>query len=91
MYIVYECCDTKLIDVLYGTDRAFDDHIARYIIRELLNALIPVHAWNSHAHREINIENILFDSEYNLKLLNFGFDQGQDSDLDVIEDLKSVG
>ena len=52
--------------------RPFSMPVARYFFKQIAEALAQVHD-NGMAHRDIKGENILLDSDYNVKLIDFGF------------------
>ena len=50
----------------------FSEDIARFYFRQLIWALDYLHS-AGYSHRDIKLENLLLDEEYNLKLIDFGF------------------
>jgi len=50
----------------------FHIDIARFYFKNLLNGLKYMHE-NGLVHRDIKLENILFDRDYILKIADFGF------------------
>ncbi|MCQ2817380.1 MAG: serine/threonine-protein kinase [archaeon] len=49
----------------------FSEYIGRYIFMEMLNALNACHS-NGICHRDIKLENFVFDLNFNVKLIDFG-------------------
>ena len=50
----------------------FPEPIARYYFKQLVNALGYIHS-SGYAHRDIKPDNILLDSNFNMKIADFGF------------------
>jgi serine/threonine protein kinase len=48
-----------------------------------MEALIYLHA-NGISHRDLKLENLLFDNDFNLKVTDFGFATLMDRDLNTI-------
>lgn len=65
----------ELFDFVCQTGR-FSEEIARYYFTQLLDALEYIHE-NGLSHLDIKLQNILMDSEFNLKLADFGFSSHQ--------------
>lgn len=71
-YIVLELAEGySVLDHLHVSE-AFDENMARYLFKQLLQGLEHCHK-NSVYNRDIKSENLLFDSEFNLKISDFGF------------------
>jgi len=51
---------------------AFSEKVARYFFHQLIDALSYLHS-KGYCHRDIKAENLMLDSNFNLKLADFGF------------------
>jgi serine/threonine protein kinase len=51
---------------------AFSEKLARYFFHQLIDALSYLHS-KGYSHRDIKAENLMLDSNFNLKLADFGF------------------
>lgn len=51
---------------------SFSDKVARFYFKQLIDAIEFMHT-KGFAHRDIKAENLLIDSDYRLKLVDFGF------------------
>lgn len=72
VYIVMQFADNgSLLDLIRRRSQ-LTEHEARAIYRQLLSALEYCHG-HGIVHRDIKCENLLFDSENVLKLIDFGF------------------
>jgi serine/threonine protein kinase len=61
----------ELFNYIAETGR-FSEDIARYIFKQIIDALDYVHN-QGYNHRDIKPENILLDKDFNIKLADFGF------------------
>lgn len=61
----------ELFDFIAQTGK-FSEKVARYYFHQLCDAFEYLHG-NGVSHRDMKPENIMLDSEYNLKLADFGF------------------
>jgi len=57
----------------------FEEPMARKIFQQLLETIEHCHS-KKFAHRDLKLDNILFDKDYNLKLADFGFSVALTSD-----------
>ena len=85
-YAVLElAANGNLLD--YVIDKSMDDNIVRYYFAQLLRAVEYMH--NSGLwHRDLKLENILLDNNYNIKVSDFGFAtslEGSNSDNKLYE------
>ena len=72
MYMVMELCPNgELFDILYNTGK-LSEPITRFYFKQLLEGLNACHSMGI-AHRDMKPENVLFDSQFNLKIADFGF------------------
>jgi MAP/microtubule affinity-regulating kinase len=63
----------SLLDLLKSREnRRIDENESRKIFSQLVNAIAFCHSKNI-IHRDIKLENIIVDSNFNLKLIDFGF------------------
>ena len=46
--------------------------MCRHVFKQILEAVRYVHS-SGYAHRDLKLENILLDSSFNVKLIDFGF------------------
>lgn len=60
-----------MFDYVATTGR-FDEQIARFYFRQLIEGLDYVHQ-KGITHRDLKPENVLYDSAFNLKIADFGF------------------
>ena len=73
LYIIMDYVENgELFELVQSTGK-FDEQLARYYFRQLLSALHYLHNTCGVCHRDIKLENILMDSNYNIKLNDFGF------------------
>lgn len=61
----------ELFDFVQTTGR-FSEKEARFYFHQLIDALEYIHS-KGYAHRDIKMENLFLDDQYNLKLGDFGF------------------
>ena len=72
MYLALEYAENgELFDYIAETG-SFSEPVTRYYFRQLISALEYMHELG-YAHRDVKPENILIDSDFNLKLADFGF------------------
>ena len=82
-YIVLEICSGGELFDFVAESGAFDERVARYYGRQILEGLQHVHK-NGFAHRDLKPENIFVDQHFDLKIADFGFSahvEGKDSGL----------
>jgi serine/threonine protein kinase len=61
----------EIFDYIAESGRFSEDE-SRYYFRQLISALDYMHS-QGYAHRDVKPENILMDSDFNMKLADFGF------------------
>ena len=57
--------------VFNGGIRKFDEPIARKVFKQLCEGLAHMHS-NKIFHRDLKLENVVLDSHYNAKIMDFG-------------------
>lgn len=65
------CLGGELFDYIAETGK-FSARVSRFYFKQLLSALTHMHE-KGISHRDVKPENIMFDSEFTLKLIDFGF------------------
>lgn len=60
-----------LFDYIFTVGRGLPEDIARYYFHKLIDAIQLLHESNV-VHRDLKLENLLLDGEYNLKIADFG-------------------
>lgn len=60
-----------LFDYIFTVGRGLPENIARYYFHKLIDSIQYMHE-NNVVHRDLKLENLLLDSEYNLKIADFG-------------------
>lgn len=72
LYLALEYAEGgELFDLVANTGK-FEENQARYFFHKIIDTLEYIHS-KGFAHRDIKPENFLFDSDFNLKLADFGF------------------
>ena len=71
LYLVFELIENGDLFEYISIGERFPEKLARYYFKQLISALEFMHA-KGYVHRDIKAENLLMDSEYNIKLADFG-------------------
>ena len=72
-YIVLEyAAKGELFDYVYYPKKGFGERYGRCIFKDILNGLNGCHQAGI-AHRDLKMENIMLDKDFNIKLADFGF------------------
>jgi serine/threonine protein kinase len=82
-YIVLEYAEKgELFNYVYLPKKGFGEDYSRLLFKQMLEGLHACHC-TGIAHRDIKMENIMLDKNYNIKLADFGFAtflQGKNND-----------
>ncbi|CAG9333706.1 unnamed protein product [Blepharisma stoltei] len=71
-YIVMEFCPNgNFYETIRNIGR-FNENISRFYFHQLINAIDAAHQRHI-VHRDLKLENLLLDGDYNLKVTDFGF------------------
>ena len=60
-----------LFNYIFAVNKGFSEPIARYYFIQLINAIEFMHS-NNVVHRDLKLENLLLDENFNLKIADFG-------------------
>lgn len=72
-YIVLEYAEKgELFDYVYYPNKGFGEKNGRTIFKNIVNGLQACHT-NEIAHRDLKMENIMLDKDFNIKIADFGF------------------
>ncbi|CDW73506.1 protein kinase domain containing protein [Stylonychia lemnae] len=72
-YIVLEFAEGgDLFEYLCVEGRSFSEEVARYYFQQLIDAIEYLHNTQEIVHRDLKIENLLLDKDYQLKIADFG-------------------
>lgn len=78
VYVVSEYCPNgELFDALTSCGRCSERRVQKWI-RQLTSAIHYCHK-QGIVHRDIKLENILLDAQYNVKMCDFGFARQADA------------
>ena len=68
-----ELCKMDLFDVIAEKGPIKTEKLVKYLFTEISNGLNALHTEAKYAHCDVKLENVLIDSDYKLKLCDFGF------------------
>jgi serine/threonine protein kinase len=60
-----------LFNYIFALNKGFTEPLARYYFKQLIDAIEFMHT-NNVVHRDLKLENLLLDDNYNLKIADFG-------------------
>jgi len=71
-YMILEYAEGGDLFNYVQTTGRFSEKLARHFFLQILNAIKYSHDKNI-CHRDLKLENIMLDKDYNIKLIDFGF------------------
>ena len=71
-YLVLDYASEGELFCFISKENPLSEEMARFVFAQILDGLEHIHQ-SGVAHRDLKIENILVDSEFNIKLTDFGF------------------
>ena len=72
-YLVLEYASKgNLFNYIYYPERSFGEVYGKFIFYQLLHGVMAIHN-SGFVHRDLKIENVMFDCNYNIKIADFGF------------------
>ena len=71
-YLALELCKGGDVFDWVAETGSFSDILARHYFHQLIDGLAYLHN-NGISHRDLKLENILFNDKYDLKIADFGF------------------
>ena len=72
-YLILEYASKgNLFNYIYFPERSFGEEYGKFIFYQLLQGVQAIHS-NGFVHRDLKIENVMFDCNYNIKIADFGF------------------
>jgi len=73
-YLTFEYYENQdLLDEIERNGR-LTEPLAKFFLDQMLSALDYIHH-RGYAHRDIKLDNVVMDEDYNIKLIDFGFSQ----------------
>lgn len=73
MFVAFELAQGgEFFDLLQKGQQFYNERICRFYFKQLIEAVSYIHSQNI-VHRDLKLENILLDDQYNLKVCDFGF------------------
>lgn len=83
-YYVMECAQAGELFEYISEVGCFSDELSRHFFKQLLNGVKYCHD-KGISHRDLKMENLLLDSQFNLKIIDFGlsckFNKSPESDI----------
>jgi len=70
-YLVVELMNSNLFELMKSHNKPLPEEIARNFFKQIVDRMVILHSMNI-AHRDLKLENIVVDSDYNLRIIDFG-------------------